>query len=121
MDLLRVGRVAGENAGDSIVEAHAAGDEQVGLLNGLVDPGFAVHSHHAEREFVRGGEGAEAEKRGGNGDLEALGQSAELIHGIGFHNAVAGEDDGALGAEDELEGFAHGVLLGREHGMRAVR
>ncbi len=41
--------------------------QQVGLLDGLVDPGFAVHAHHAEREVVRGGEGAEAEQRQATG------------------------------------------------------
>ena len=104
VDLLCVGRVAGEDAGNAVIESHAAGDEQVGLLDGLVDPGFAVHAHHAERELVRGREGAEAEQRGGNRNLQALGQGAELIHGIGFQDAVAGEDDGTLGREDELEG-----------------
>ena len=105
MDLLGVGRVAGEHAGDAVIESHAAGDEQVGLLDGLVDPGFAVHAHHAEREVVRGREGAEAEQRRGHRDLQALGQRADLVHGIGFHDAVASEDDGALGREDELEGL----------------
>jgi hypothetical protein len=35
-------------AGDPVVEAHAERDEQVGLLNRGIDPGFAVHAHHAE-------------------------------------------------------------------------
>ena len=69
VDLLRVGRVAGEVAGDAVVEAHAEGEQQVGLLDGVVDPGFAVHAHHAERERMCGGEAAEAEQRAGDGDL----------------------------------------------------
>ena len=50
VDLLGVGGVVGEVAGDAVVEAHAEGEEQVGLLDGVVDPGLAVHAHHAERE-----------------------------------------------------------------------
>ena len=97
VDLLRVGRIAGEHTGNAVVEAHAAGDQQVGLLDGLVDPGFAVHTHHAKREVVRGRERAKAEQRGGDRDLQALGQCADLVHGIGFQNAVTSENDWALG------------------------
>ncbi len=48
VDLLRGGSVAGEVAGDAVVEAHAEGEQEVGLLDGVVDPGLAVHAHHAE-------------------------------------------------------------------------
>ena len=48
VNLLRVGSVAGEVAGDAVVEAHAEGEEEIGLLDGVVDPGLAVHAHHAE-------------------------------------------------------------------------
>ena len=51
VDLLRVERVGLEVAGDAVVETHAEGDEQVGLLDGLVDPRLAVHTHHAEIHF----------------------------------------------------------------------
>ncbi len=70
---------------------------------------------------MRSREGAEAEERGGHGNLQAFGQGANLVHGIGFHNPVAGEDDGALGREDKLEGFGESGVLGRKHGVRAVR
>ncbi len=39
-----------EVAGDAVVEAHAEGEEEVGLLDGVVDPALAVHAHHAEGE-----------------------------------------------------------------------
>src|SRR5439155_21325380 len=35
-------------AGDTIIEAHAHSNQQIGFLNGMVDPGFAVHAHHAQ-------------------------------------------------------------------------
>ena len=72
VDLFGVGGVAGEVAGDAVVEAHAEGEEEVGLLDGVVDPGLAVHAHHAEREGMVGGEGSEAEQGAGDGDLAAL-------------------------------------------------
>src|SRR5436189_268361 len=53
VDLFRVRRVRGELAGDAIVEAHAAGDEQVRLLDGDVHPGLAVHPHHPQIERMR--------------------------------------------------------------------
>src|SRR5579863_1383458 len=42
--------IGGGGSGDPIVEAHAAGDQQIGLLNCMVDPGFAMHAHHAHVE-----------------------------------------------------------------------
>ena len=105
VDFFRVGRVAGEVAGDAVVEAHAEGEEQIGLLDGVVDPGLAVHAHHAERERVRGGEGAEAEQGAGDGDLLRFGEGDDLGFGAGCDDAVAGEDDGLLGLLDEFDGF----------------
>src|SRR5512147_2757804 len=66
VNLLGVGRVSFEVAGDAVVEAHAEGDEQIGFLDGMIDPGFAVHAHHAEVERMRSREGADAEQRHGN-------------------------------------------------------
>jgi hypothetical protein len=98
VDFFGVGRVVGEVAGDAVVEAHAEGEQEVGLLDGVVDPGLAVHAHHAERERVVGGEGAEAEQGAGDGDVAALGEVEDLLARAGLDDAVAGEDDGALGA-----------------------
>ncbi len=81
VDLLRVGRVAGKVAGDAVVEAHAEGEQQIGLLDRVVDPGLAVHAHHAEREGMMGGEGSEAEQSAGDGDLLALGEGDDLALG----------------------------------------
>ena len=40
---------------------------------------LAVHAHHAERERVIGGEGAEAEEGAGDGDVAALGEVDDLL------------------------------------------
>jgi len=121
MNLLRVGGVTGEDSGDAVIESHTAGDQQVRLLNGLVNPSFAVHAHHAETELMRSRKGTETEERRSHGNLKAFGQSAKLIHGVGFHDTMAGEDDGPLGRENEMKGFGKSILLGGEHGMWTVR
>src|SRR6267142_912737 len=59
--------VGAKVAGDAIVEAHAYRDEEVRFLNGIVNPGFAVHAHHAEIQRITGREAADAEKRHGDG------------------------------------------------------
>src|SRR5260370_21944728 len=53
--------VSAQVAGDAVVKAHANGDEEVGLLNSVVNPGFAVHAHHAEVQRIIGRETAYAE------------------------------------------------------------
>ena len=80
VDLLRLAGVGADVAGDAIVEAHAERDEEVGLLNRGVDPGFAVHAHHAEVERMRRRKRADAEQRHRDGDARrarrARGQTA---------------------------------------------
>ncbi len=120
VDLLRVRGVVGEVAGDAVVEAHAEGEQQVGLLDGVVDPRFAVHAHHAERERVMRGHAAEAEKRAGDGDLLAFGEGENLGFGAGVRDAVAGEDEGLLCGLDEFDGLLDGRGFGAQHGVRAV-
>src|SRR5579862_4916579 len=120
VNLLRVGRVGRERAGDAIVEAHAAGDEQIRLLDGVVDPGFAMHAHHAERERMRCGEAAKSEERGGYGDLEAFCERKYLLARSGLDHAVSGEDDRALGGADQLGGLDDRFGLSAEHGVRAI-
>ena len=56
LDLLGLGGVSFQVAGHTVVKAHAQGDQEIGVLNGVVHPGFAVHSHHAEIQRMRGRE-----------------------------------------------------------------
>jgi hypothetical protein len=76
VDFLGFEGVGGEFAGYAIIEAHAQGDEQVRFLNGLVDPGFAVHPHHAQTSAMRGGEGSQPQKRERHRDVGLFGQGA---------------------------------------------
>ena len=80
LGLLRIGV---ELAGHAVVEAHAERDQQIGFLNGLIDPGFAVHAHHSQiqadaRPGKRRGRAASAPRgcRRSFGELGALRSSA---------------------------------------------
>ena len=121
MNLLGLGGIGRGGSGDAIVEAHAAGDQQIGILNGVVDPGLAVHAHHAQIERVRSGECPKAEQRERHGNLRALGQGAYLLLRAGFDDAVAGEDDGPLGVANQLGGLREACLLELPHRVRTNR
>ena len=56
------------------------------------------------------GNAAEAEQGEGDGNLRALGEGAHLLHGAGLGDAVAGEDDGALGVADQFGGLREAVI-----------
>ena len=79
LDLLGLGRVGLQVAGHAVVKAHAQGDQQVGILDRVVHPGFAVHAHHAEIQRVGGGKRPEAEQRQRDGNARALRQLANLL------------------------------------------
>ena len=100
---------SGEVAGDAVVEAHAEGEQEVGFLDGVVDPGLAVHAHHAERGG--GGRRGWSRGRGGCWRWGCRGASAKArtsASAAGLGDAVAGEDDGFFGLLDEGDGVADG-------------
>src|SRR5208282_416624 len=69
MDFASALRVGAKVAGDAVIEAHADSDEKVGFLNGMIDPSFAVHAHHAKIHRIGSREAADAEQGHGNGDV----------------------------------------------------
>ena len=75
---LRLGGVGLQVAGHAVVEAHAEGQQQVGFLDGVVHPGFAVHAHHAQVERVAGGQAAEAQQGHRHRRIGPLGEFAQL-------------------------------------------
>src|SRR5260370_42345260 len=46
--------VSAQITSDSVIKTHAHRNEEVGFLNGVVHPGFAVHAHHAENLGIIG-------------------------------------------------------------------
>ena len=103
MDFLRALRVGFQIARDAIVESHAEGEQQVGLLNRRVDPRLAVHAHHAEAQRVRRREAADSEQRLRRRDIGFLRERPDDVHGAGQDDAVAREDQRPFGAVDQLE------------------
>ena len=103
VDLLRVERVGLDVAGHAVVEAHAERDEQVGFLDRGVDPGLAVHAHHAEVERMRRRHAADAEQRHRDRDVGVLGELPHQVAGAGVDDAVAGQDQRPLGGVDQLD------------------
>ena len=103
MNFLGIGRVGLEIAGHAIVEAHAEGQQQVGLLNRLIHPGLAVHAHHAEIQRMRRRECAQAEQRERHRNSGAFCKVANLAHGPRNNDAVPGENYRPLGVLDQVQ------------------
>ncbi len=101
-------------AGDPVIETHAESQHQISFLNGLVDPGFAVHARHAQRKRVRTGESAQTQQCAGHGRLCAFGEFQHLAHGAADEDAVTGQDDRPLGGVDQ---FQRGLQI-RRHGAQ---
>src|SRR5713101_2218654 len=98
-------------AGDAVVKSHADRDEEVGLLNGVVNPGFAVHAHHAEVQRIIGREAANAQERHGDRIIAGADELLEGAHRAGNHDPVAGENDGAFGGVQHLDGAVEFGLI----------
>ena len=119
------GSVVLQVSGDAVVEAHAEGEEEVGLLDGGVHVRLAVHPHHAEAERVAARKAAEAEERQRHGRAGLLGEGLEDLRRPRLDDAVAREDEGALGGGDQLGGLPQVASLelgeraaaGRLHGL----
>ena len=73
-------------------------------MNGVIDPGFAVHAHHAEIHRIAGREAADAEQRHGDGNVAGANELLEGAHRAGKHDAVAGENERALGGVEQFDG-----------------
>ncbi len=84
--------VGAQIAGDTVVKAHADGDEQVSFLNGVIDPGLAVHPHHAEVKGIAGWEAADAEQGHSHGQIAGVYELIEDAHCAGHHDPMAGEN-----------------------------
>ena len=87
-------------ARDTVVEPHAHGDQEVGLVDRVVGVDAAVHAEHVERERVVAGVGPEPHQGHGDGDAGLPGERAEILGGIRGDHAAAGVDHRPLGPLD---------------------
>src|SRR5882762_7934470 len=94
--------VSAQIAGDAIIKAHTDGDEEIGFLNGVIDPRLAVHTHHAEIQGIVGRKTANAQQRHGDGQVAGVDELVEYAHGARHHDAVTGKDQWTLGVVEKL-------------------
>ena len=116
VDDLRVPGEARRVAGHPVVEAHAHGDQQVGMLDRAVDVHLAVHARHAEMQRMILGEGADAEQRGNDGDAGVLGEDAQVFARVAEDDAVSRQDERPFGAGDEPGGGVQRGGIGHGRG-----
>ena len=102
VDLPGVSRVGREIAGHAIVESHPQRDQQVGFLNGVVDPSLAVHSHHAQAQRMARREGPQPEQRERHGRCGAFRKGAQFRRSAALDDPMAGEDDRLARLVNEL-------------------
>ena len=76
-DLAVLGELA-DLAGDAVVEADAQGQQQVGLVDGVVGVDGAVHAEHLQAEEMLAGKAAQAVQRQGHGDAGLLGERLQV-------------------------------------------
>ena len=79
-DLAVLGELA-HLAGHAVVEADAEGQQQVGVVDGVVGVDGAVHAEHLQAEEMLAGEAAQAEQRQGDGNAGAFGERLEVRRG----------------------------------------
>ncbi len=113
VDLLCTGGIGLQVAGHPVVEAHAEGQQQVGVLDRQVAVGLAVHAHHAQAERMRGREAAQSQQGAGHRRLGLLGKLPQLLHRAGHQHAMPGQDHRALGLRDQAPRRAPYRLSGR--------
>ena len=105
VDDFGVGGEVLDAAHHAVVEPHPDADKDIGLVDGDVGVGHAVHAGHADGEDVGLGEAANAEQGRDDRNLRLLGQGLQFVVGLGDDDAVAGDDDGALGLANQLGGL----------------
>ncbi len=79
----------GDFARHAIVEPHADGEQQVGLVHRIVRVHGAVHAEPFQRKRMRLGEAADAHERGRHGDLRPLHELQQLGRRVAGNHAAA--------------------------------
>ncbi len=129
VDELRPVREFRDLAGHPIVEAHAQGQKQVGVIDRVIGVNAAVHAQHVQGQGVIAGESAQAHDRGGHGNAGLADQFEEFLAGVGRDYAASGINDRALGIADPggdffdflgLGPFVSHVIARQLHGIVVV-
>src|SRR5438046_147267 len=111
VDLAGALGISAQVSGDAVVKTHADGNKQVGFLNRVIHPSFAMHAHHAKVQRIIGREAADAEERHGDGIIAGTDELLKGAHRAGNHDAVACENDGALGSVQHFDGAVEFSLI----------
>ena len=82
-----------ELAGDAVVEPDAEGQQQVGLVDGVIRVDRAVHAQHVEREVMVAGDRPQPVHGHRDGDARLGGELAQLFGRIRGDDAAAAIDD----------------------------
>src|SRR5579872_69357 len=111
MNLLRVRRVRLQVARDAIVKSHSERQQQVCFLNRVIHPRFAVHTHHAQVQWMSGGKRADSQQSERHRNARLLGKLAHFGHGSRNDDPVSRQNHGALGIVDQLQSLLILLLI----------
>ncbi len=94
-------------AGHPVVEAHAEGNQQIGLHDGAVGLDGAVHAHHAQTQGVIRRHGRQAVQSEGDRNVDLFGELTQKLAGVAGDDPVAAEDDRPFAAVDQFDRLFH--------------
>ncbi len=100
-------------AGVAVRPAVADAEDEVGLQEGRVAVAVrGLDADHARAQLVVVGDGAPAHQGGDDRDAGELGELDEQVRGVGVDDAAAGDDQRALGLQQQPDGLL-GLGAGR--------
>src|SRR5579864_6161422 len=103
VNLACIARISAKITSHAIIKAHTNSNKQVGFLNSVVNPNFAVHTHHAEVKRIGGREAADAEQRHGDGIIAGAHKLFKCAHRARNHNTVASKNNRALRVVEQFD------------------
>ena len=100
-DLAVTGKLA-DLARHAIVEAHAQGKEEVGVVNGVVGVDGTVHSQHLQAQEMLAGKPAQPHEGQRHGNAHFLREFLQKRGGSGGNDTTAGVDDGFFAGSNRV-------------------